>query len=594
MCLCVRRQRRARLTPLHHPHTHQNTNQVIADVLQLVVEHVAWVSHPATLCTLLRVSRSVREALQRTRGHCSLQLPDFSASPESMARFASCCSWLPQHIGLVTRLCFGSQLQDSEADEPPAAAAELQTAQQLAGMALSLCATQADAATVAAAAHHKNTQLWAAAPTLAAAASAVPWRLESVTAHLVVTPFMLVSLASCSTLTHLDLSLLQDPCAGASTALFAALGQLRPLRTLKLQGSIAPEPFAAGVSSLTLLQELSVEHKPAHWLSSTGSALFPAACRALPGSLTSLTVTVCELPPQDDGEEVVEPTCVMQFAHLRKLQRLELGLAGPLGAASQLPPSLTYLKFQGAFEPQQRKLVKSLKRLHELVLVSAFEAGPFLQHLSALPKLQKLFVGCSYAFDVAEDFPPLLQAITSAKHLTRLTLADNSPATDGPQPAPLPLGGIQLSPYLRKLTCLRALDLARLDIQPADALQFTALTTLTELLMYNCWSIGDMAAAAIASRLAGNLRVLELIDCCLESPVVWPAVGLCTSLESFCIDSAPHNEMVLDECGLTLLTGLTRLTSLTGVQVTAPAEAVARFRASMPALVVLKEVSAEG
>jgi hypothetical protein len=126
---------------------------------------------------------------------------------------------------------------------------------------------------------------------------------------------------------------------------------------------------------------------------------------------------------------------------------------------------------------------------------------------------------------------------------------------------------VQLTPHLRRLTALRHLDIASLDVQPEDAVHFTALKSLTALHLYNAWNLGDVAAAAIAVSLSGNLRVLELIDCGLESPVLWPAVGTCTSLESLCIDSAPNNLLRLEASTLHLLTNLSRLTALTGPEV---------------------------
>lgn len=142
------------------------------------------------------------------------------------------------------------------------------------------------------------------------------------------------------------------------------------------------------------------------------------------------------------------------------------------------------------------------------------------------------------------DIDQLLAGIAGAQHLTSLELENIlGQDVDVPYPTPKHLYGTLLHPHLRRLTALQDLNISSMDIQPADAVHFTCLTALTALKLYNCWSVGEVAIAAMAARLT-RLRVLDLIDCGLESPVLWPAVGMCTSLESLCIDSAPHQIMV--------------------------------------------------
>lgn len=181
----------------------------------------------------------------------------------------------------------------------------------------------------------------------------------------------------------------------------------------------------------------------------------------------------------------------------------------------------------------------------------------------------------------------------AAAQITKLVLADRSAGQSGePHPSPRSLFGVQLHPHLRRLTALRHLDIACLDVQPEDAVHFTALKALTALHLYNAWALGDVAVAAIAVGLAGSLRVLELIDCGLDSAVVWPAVAACSSLESLCIDSAPNNLLRLDGSTLHLLTNLSRLTSLTGPEVRGLcAGAFDAFCAEkLPALVITPDV----
>lgn len=551
----------------------------IADVLQLVVQHCPDASDIKTLCSLLSSSSAVQQAVQQALGHCRLTMPDvvWQRNIWSTSRLSACCTWLPKHAGLITHLSFGENAVCDTADQPV-----LDTAQHVLSLALQLCAVQAQtAAVVAAASSHlassssrRRTRSYSAPtlpPALAATAAAVPWQLRSVRIEWLVSPAILHALSACTSLTNLDLNLRAE--ASTDTALFAAMGHMEHLQELKLyiasSDAALEAAFAAGIRHLTRLRKLELLNY-----------LKPTAAEALPASLQTLTAVI--------GGDDDDPA-VISMSQLVALQDLQLTVHGVLGEASALPPNVTQLSCEGALHG-----VQGLQELRVLYLQDGRECLPFLQQLSALGSLQEVDVGVDFC-DMREELglpgqptelERILSGIAGAQQLTKLLLVDRSASQCGePIPSPMFLHGAKLHPHLQQLTNLRHLDIASLDVQPEDAVHFTALKSLTALHLYNCWKLGDVAAAGIACHLS-NLRVLELIDCGLESPVVWPAVGMCTSLESLCIDSAPNTPLRLDESTLHLLTNLTRLTSLTGPEVRMTAQAFDSFcAASLPALV---------
>lgn len=371
----------------------------------------------------------------------------------------------------------------------------------------------------------------------------------------------------------MDLAL--KPGASTDAALFTAMGSMQNLQDLKLSigdaGAQLDAAFAAGVSQLTRLRQLNA-----------GTYLTPAATAALPSSLQHLTAIIAS-----EDQEQPELFSMEQLVHL---QDLELVVHGMLSAQTALPPHITRLALQdGGMDA-----VAGLQELQDLYLRDARLCLPFLQQLSGLVSLRTVDVGVDFC-DMRDGIVPgvpgelerVLAGIAGAPQLTKLVIADRSaPHSGDPHPSPMNLHGVKLHRFLKQLTSLRHLDIACLDIQTEDAVQFTALKSLTALKVYNSWNFGDVAAAAIACSLT-SLRVLELIDCGLESPAIWPAVGMCTALESLCVDSAPNNLIVLDASILHLLTNLTRLTSLTGPEVHGmTAGAFDNFcTASLPALV---------
>jgi hypothetical protein len=518
----------------------------VADVLQLVVQHCPEASQIRTLCSLLQVSRTVQQAVQQAVGSCSLVLPCPTANASTVldwtSSLAACCAWLPKHAGLVTSLSLGHA--DFQHTDIHAAF----TAHIVVSLALRLCAAEAQAA----------------------AACALPWRLGSLTVQWLITPELLNPLSTCTSLTRLDLTFRLSGTQKVA-AVHAALGRLQTLQELSLQNNYGLplcSSFAAGISCLTRLQRLAL-----------GNLLHPAAAEALPGSIQTLTV-LSGHPEEDQGG----PWPALGLQHLVGLEVLHL----QYDTVDMLQLSNIYPEHIQAQLRRQDEVVAAagLQRVRSLFVADGLSSLALMKRLSSLQQLRELDVGLDGAvFDpVGQVVRACLGGIAAAMQLTKLVLSDRNAGVSEPTPRPCPLSTALLHGYLQQLTQLQHLDISSVDVQPYDAVHFTALKSLTALHMYNCWNISDMAVVAIVLHLS-NLRVLELIDCALESPALWPAVGLATGLERLCLDSAPNNTLLLDATALGLLTGLTRLTSLTGPHVLAPAAAYDAFLAAMPALV---------
>lgn len=115
-------------------------------------------------------------------------------------------------------------------------------------------------------------------------------------------------------------------------------------------------------------------------------------------------------------------------------------------------------------------------------------------------------------------------------------------------PAPAPLS------MLCHVWCMQV---QQLDIHNSDALQFTALSSLTALHMNETAKVGDLAVSAIICRLP-RLQKLLLWGCKLESPTLWPVCATATQLVHLELGQAP----VLSEESLQLLLPLQQLTYL--------------------------------
>lgn len=526
----------------------------VCQVVQLVLQHCPGALNWITICSMLQVSKGVQQALQQSAGQLVLAMPDVGSDTdaEQLARFTSCAAWLPQHAGLVKGLTL-------ECDGPMA-----QTAQHTLRLALQACAYKAHAA----------------AQTPGGLLPSLPWRLEHVELCGFVCPSVLDALSACSSLTRLQLK--SEYSISCDTTFFAALGHLQHLRQLYLRDdrvTVAMRPeCAAWMSQLLQLVDLDVR-----------KAVHPAAVLSLPASLTRLVLIVSHTA----GEQLPDPEQVLDtvdLRHLRDLQELcfsSCSAPGPL----HLPPAVTALTFCSV--RVLTVLPQGLANLKQLQVSPAGTCVLLLQQLTALQELRQLTVSCAPISRVDEmaAMAEVMAAIGTAQQLTQLVVRAAStvpPNTiEHTRPA-LSLGNLQLHKHLRQLTRLQHLSIQDIDIQPADAMQLTALTALTALQLYNCRSIDDLAAAALACQ-HSKLRVLSFDGCNLTSPVLWPALGTCTTLRRLKITARQGGQqLALTASTLPLLTRLTGLTALVGpVLVGVSPEAYRAFRAALPGLRVL-------
>jgi hypothetical protein len=175
------------------------------------------------------------------------------------------------------------------------------------------------------------------------------------------------------------------------------------------------------------------------------------------------------------------------------------------------------------------------------------------QQLAAMPALQTLVVECRLMAQITPQVPMALSsALAAATQLTCLRLVRFHGSSSRPAPRSVD-ESVALCRSLCQLPSLCDLEVSRFKLQPADVLQWTALSGLTSLKIRFCASMGDTAAAALACKLT-RLRKLELRGCGLQSPVLWPAFAACTGLHS--LDLA-HNQLHVSFDTLMLLTSLT-------------------------------------
>jgi hypothetical protein len=202
----------------------------------------------------------------------------------------------------------------------------------------------------------------------------------------------------------------------------------------------------------------------------------------------------------------------------------------------------------------------------ELQLLSLSGAGTSTQLWEQLPSvtaLRTLTVGL-----LAECSLGALQqcfaSVAAATQLRNLSLSSEAVPAQGWDLSGLvhrlnltacPLGGVQIHQHLQKLRGLEALRIAGLDVQPADAVHLTCLTSLTRLELVHCTSLGDLAAVGMACRLTG-LQRLVLARCGLASPTLWPALASLTGLD--CLAVLPPAPELTDD-SLHLLAPLTKL-----------------------------------
>jgi hypothetical protein len=102
------------------------------------------------------------------------------------------------------------------------------------------------------------------------------------------------------------------------------------------------------------------------------------------------------------------------------------------------------------------------------------------------------------------------------------------------------------------------MQVQQLDLQNSDALQFTALSSLTALHLNETPKVGDLAVSAMICRLP-RLQKLQLWGCNLESPTLWPVCATATQLVHLELGSQAPD---LSEESLQLLLPLQQLTYL--------------------------------
>lgn len=185
-----------------------------------------------------------------------------------------------------------------------------------------------------------------------------------------------------------------------------------------------------------------------------------------------------------------------------------------------------------------------LPALHELIIESSIasmrELQRTAQHLAALTQLTKLAVEVQNVDDGAEAFDP--DSLVFCKHLTSLTrLRDFSVAIDEPRMI------VYGEPLMH------------------DAQHLTALTALTSLRLIDIPTADAITVALLALRLT-NLEHLEVSsNSIFVDSSALPAIGTLTKLKSLVL-----SEYGLDvkdaQRGLLLLTGLTGLTQLVGLE----------------------------
>jgi hypothetical protein len=178
---------------------------------------------------------------------------------------------------------------------------------------------------------------------------------------------------------------------------------------------------------------------------------------------------------------------------------------------------------------------------------------------AAMPGLRGLVVeGTIMPRVTSQESASLHMALATATQLKHVYIHRFHKSSSRTAPKALD-DSVLLCESLRQLPGLRTLHVSCFKLQPADVLQWTALSGLTALTVMHCSSVGDTAAAAaLACKLTG-LEMLELRNCGLESPVLWPAFAACSGLHSLCLAG---NQLSVKFDTLMLLTSLTQLTML--------------------------------
>lgn len=470
-------------------------------MLQLVVQHARY--GIKDIASWLQINHACRNALQQAVGQLEVYDCHFQYSTERLAAFAA---WLPRHAGLVARLLLTSWAHEGDSSDDQAPAAE-----QLITFALQLTC----------------------APALAAAPSAA-LQLQSFSTLYVFSPAALNSLAVCSGLTNLELSMMSKQ--RVTVAFCESIGRLCSLKKLHCslyadepEADVFPHRFAEALAHLCKLESLQAHSK-----------LPLSGLTHLPSSLRQMYVELDHAhgPPAD-----------VDLSHLVNLQELECSIPGGMGSSSIMPAGLSGLTVIGPVEAS-----KGLQQVQELLLCDADGSLPLLQQLPAMTALQYLRLGlggCNH-----QQLQDVAAAVSAGTQLTGLDLFNTQSDQWHDDDTTLDLGTTQLHSSLALLPRLKALHISGLSINDEDAMHFTALSSLTELELAHLPNIGDLAIAAMMNRLTG-LRLLCLHALEISSPLLWPAVACLTNLQRLSCDCCGPTAQTLH-----LLAPLTNLTSL--------------------------------
>jgi hypothetical protein len=486
--------------------------------LHAALQHPLISSDARTVCSLLQTCKTWRAALQCAAGNLHFRIDSARAAEkevQSLQKLALFCSWLKQHAGLVSSIRFdGTYIRFGSTQGGDA---YCDAAEQLLALGL---------------------QEAAAAPP-AAAPMRTALQLRSCSIHCIRSSALLLALPA--SVTHLDLQHSRAWRSGIcfdSSSITAAVAQLSQLRSLMLVGEVGNACIAA-VGQLAQLTRLYINKVHVR---ADAAAAGRCDLHVLPQQLHSLTVTV-----NSRGHPAT-----VALGHVTALKELKVLLQCSTAPGSSFPSSLTALTVWleddgptagsaqhlgltslqqlqrlsagGLEQPQQLKQLCSLAALTDVELcyeaaVSAQRAAPGWQQLSMLRSL-KFELDC----DEAVQFDPtqgavLLQGLAAATSLTGLCITNL-----------IVDEGLRLCAHLTALSRLQMLAIHNAGVSSrTDALQLTALTSLTQLELSGAAGVDDVAASVLALRLT-RLQDLRLTDCCLHSAAALPSIATLTGL----------------------------------------------------------------
>ncbi|KAF6257928.1 hypothetical protein COO60DRAFT_1168827 [Scenedesmus sp. NREL 46B-D3] len=532
------------------------------------LQHPALTADPQTVCCLLQTCRSWRAAVQQAAaGTTVIDL----RSLHSIAKLSQFAAWIPRHAGMLAEvsLTLPQTEDDGLSTQHYATAAE-----QIILLALQNVA----AAAASAAAGSSGTP------------AAVPQLLRL---QVFCTDFLsgagLLAFLPAATLTKLSVKYMGGYPSANSPAISQALAGLTSLKELSLQHYYAEPIRLSGrclqaVSQLSCLsalcigwvaedadlsllpqqlqqlelmvvcgkQALQLQHLTGVRNLKLELRGAPAPHSSLPQHVALLTISTWG---DEDTDELEDPTALWQQHNLQHLG---------LGSLRQL---VRLQVINGLAEPQMLHRVACLPRLEQVLLCYshsslAARAAPAWQHL---PQLKGIDIeGSTSAMLDRSETEEMMQYIGAATTLTSLRLASG-----------VMLDYYPICQHLRGLQQLRELELSHAEgpSLQRDALNLTALTGLTQLVLAGATGVNDTCAVAIASWLR-QLRHLELRSCGLVSAAALPAIGSLTQLRTLVLDG--HAEAELEDEDILLLSSLTQLQAI-GAHETFSDEAVEAF-----------------